>query len=414
MQNKFYKLQVSKDMVLTYELPNGNTQRLNGPAFEINEMLCRKITDTQLVSEKKIGKFLKEERYEGNLNGHKIALIIRGATGSPFIRYRFELSSEKTARLTKATGKDNLEYARISCNDFHGIEVRVSEYNHQLYSFCLSEVPAFRDEDSIMGPILVRESEDGCALLAYEHGSGYPDKFIEFAKETNGILLRAVKGNYYHGQPLNPAFETVWLQFGAIDGTADDIAALYRDFQLNWILPEHPSRKPLIYYNTWNDQERTQLATGTYHQCMTLKHILEDIDIAHEMGIDVYVIDTGWFTKCGDWEVRTDRFPDALESVSAKLKKFGMKLGLWINPPAVALSSPILAAHRECIASVMGELTKPGDVWESEKSHGMCLASEYWKVLADTLIRLCKSKNVSYLKWDAIWQYGCTDGNHPG
>lgn len=89
-----------------------------------------------------------------------------------------------------------------------------------------------------------------------------------------------------------------------------------------------------------------------------------------------------------------------------------MKLGLWINPCAVALSSPLLEKHRTNIATYLDKLTNAFPVWESETSHGMCLASDYWSELAATLVALCKEKHVSYIKWDAIWQYGCTDGHH--
>ena len=338
MKNKFFELNVSDEMTLRYRT-DGTLYELCGPEFELDGKVV-KSEKVAYVGEKKIGKYITESTFAGIMGPCKIELKIRTCDDTPFVRFCYILSGGNV-KMTKSLGKDNLVYARWKCGAFAGTEVRLSEYNHQLYSFCMSEVPAFRDGDEIMGPILVKHGKDGCALLAYEHGSGYPDKFIEFAKERDCVALKAVKGNYYDGRPIggneNAVYKTVWLQFGATRGTEDDIAENYRDFQLKRILPDHPSRKPLIYYNTWNDQERTQLKTGTYHKCMTLEHIFADIETAHKMGIDVYVIDTGWFTKCGDWEVRTDRFPDALDSVSEKLQSYGMKLGLWINPTAVAL-----------------------------------------------------------------------------
>jgi len=38
---------------------------------------------------------------------------------------------------------------------------------------------------------------------------------------------------------------------------------------------------------------------------MNLKQTLDEINKAHDMGIDVYVIDAGWFQKTGDWTVNT-------------------------------------------------------------------------------------------------------------
>ncbi len=41
---------------------------------------------------------------------------------------------------------------------------------------------------------------------------------------------------------------------------------------------------------------------------MTEERILAEIEVAHRMGIDVFVLDTGWYQKTGDWEVNLQRF----------------------------------------------------------------------------------------------------------
>ena len=38
-----------------------------------------------------------------------------------------------------------------------------------------------------------------------------------------------------------------------------------------------------------------------YLSSMNLDQTLEEIDRAHTMGIEVFVIDAGWFKKTGDW-----------------------------------------------------------------------------------------------------------------
>lgn len=415
-KNSFFSLEVSPKGELLYSLSDGKkTYRLSPPAFEIDGKFCGSAADFALVSRRELGSSLSELHFEGTLDETlSLSCYIRVHAQTPFIRFRWELSAAAPRFLTKSNGKDALVYLRFAAApQAQGTEIRFSEYNHQLYSFCLTETPAFRDEDAVMGPMLTQTDGAHTAFYAYEHGSQYPDRFLEFHRTEDEIELRAVKGNYYDGRPLeNLPYETVWLQFGAAEGGEAEIAALYRKFQLRYLLPGHPSRKPYIYYNTWNCQERNQLKTGSYHGTMSLEYTLADIDRAHRMGIDVYVLDTGWFNRCGDWQVNEKRFPDSLSRVREKLDGYGMKLGLWINPCAVALSSPLLEKHRANIATYLDKLTNAFPVWESETSHGMCLASDYWRELAATLVALCKEKHVSYIKWDAIWQYGCTDGHH--
>ena len=59
------------------------------------------------------------------------------------------------------------------------------------------------------------------------------------------------------------------------------------------------------------------------------------------MGIETFVLDTGWYEKTGDWAVSRARFPEGLAPLKAKLDGHGMKLGLWFNPNAAAVSSRV-------------------------------------------------------------------------
>ena len=68
------------------------------------------------------------------------------------------------------------------------------------------------------------------------------------------------------------------------------------------------SRKPYIFYNTWNFQERNRWWYGNaYLESMRQDRILAEIDVAHQMGIDVFVLDTGWYEKTGDWQRQPQR-----------------------------------------------------------------------------------------------------------
>ena len=67
--------------------------------------------------------------------------------------------------------------------------------------------------------------------------------------------------------------------------------------------------------------------------------MLREIDAAHEMGIDVFVLDTGWYEKTGDWSVNPERFRDGMKRLKARLDAYGMRLGLWIGPTLAAGTS---------------------------------------------------------------------------
>ena len=89
-------------------------------------------------------------------------------------------------RLTKASGGDNLTYLRVSFADLPDVtEVRLSQFNEMVHSFCLAEravAPGeFEAGAAVMGPLLLGQDEGHALLLGYEHGSQAPDAFLRYA-----------------------------------------------------------------------------------------------------------------------------------------------------------------------------------------------------------------------------------------
>lgn len=350
-----------------------------------------------------------------------LELIFRVADDSPIVRFRYRLTSAGGHVLTKSTGTDSLTYLRTSFHDLrHATEIRFSEFVPLVHSYCLAERPLddryFEDEVTAMGPVLVGMGNEHALLVAYEHGSHVPDAFLHFHLAADrDVALRAVKGNYAHGHALTTTapFETVWLQVGAIVGDEERLAATYRAFVLDDMSLSRASRTPYIFYNTWAFQERNKWWNGqTFLASMCEERIRREIDVAHRMGIEVFVIDTGWYEKTGDWEVSRERFPVGLRRIKEQLDTHGMRLGLWFGPTSAALSSRAYRNNRSCVMAWRGREYPPHPVWETEESQAMCLVSSYADAFADSLIRLARELGVTYFKWDAVNQYGCDSPDH--
>jgi len=105
-----------------------------------------------------------------------------------------------------------------------------------------------------------------------------------------------------------------------------------------------------------------------YLESMNEDRILKEIDVAHRMGVDVFVLDTGWYEKTGDWTVSRKRFPDGLKSVKEKLDGYGMKLGLWFGPTTAAVSSRVVLEHPEWRRSWNGQVGEPNEVWRPRRA----------------------------------------------
>ena len=386
------------------------------PVLEIGGESVRGAPDSLAVAERRfLNDRIEQITLRGMFGGHyTLELMLRVCAKTPFVRFSFRIEAAAPAYLSKAHG-DNLTY--FSWPDAPAsrqTEVRLSDYNALYHGYCLREVPAFRYEDELLGPMLA-DVRDGYALLAaYEHGSTYPDKYLCFAKTAAGTALKACRGNYWANQPLHKQpLETIWFQFGAVAGDLDDLAKAYRAFQLSYCSLNTESRRPYIFYNTWAFQERNKFYNKQqYLSSMHQARIEQEIEIAHRMGVDVFVIDTGWFEKTGDWLENPTRFPDGMKHIHDLLAQRGMKLGLWFGPTSAARSSEILKKHLHERTCMEGETPGSFCVWETEESYEMCMASSFWEDFADRLIDLAKTVGVRYFKWDSVEMYGCDRANH--
>lgn len=415
--NAYYALHAGGAQALTYRAAGTETEfPFAWPVFEIDGTESAAAPEDLTVADRS---FLNDEIEQVTLRGSfgsglTLTMELRVCRLTPFVRFRYLLSAGTSARLTKRGGERLVYLSWPGEKDAARTEIRLSEYDGPAHAYRLREIPAFVHEDELMGPMLTERRGDTAMLTAYEHGSMYPELFLCFARTGDGVAIRAVKGNYWDGQPLREQlFEGVWLQLGAVKGDEDALAKAYRTFQLRYCSLNKESRKPHVFYNTWAFQERNKFYNKQeYLSSMNQKRIEEEIGIAHRMGVDVFVIDTGWYRKTGDWETDAERFPDGMKHIHDLLEARGMKLGLWFAPPAAALSSDMLRKHPDDIRREGDETPRPHPVWDTEESYDMCLVSDYWESFADRLIELAETVGVRYFKWDAVDMFGCDRPDH--
>ena len=411
-----YELKAGGESALCYRAEGtGEWIAFSWPEFEIDGERTSAPGNVRETGRRRLNEDIEEITLEGTLDsGLTLKMTLRVCPATPFIRFRYAVSSAGCGRLTKRRGEHLVYLTYPGGTGGRRTEVRFSTYDSLLHGYCLKEIPAFEHENELIGPILAEEREGVTLLTAYEHGSMDPDRYVVFARTEDGIAIRALRGNYWDRQPVGGApYETIWLEAGAVPGGLDDLARAYREFQLMYCTLNRESRKPYIFYNTWAFQERNKFYNRrNYLTSMNRERMEREIEIAHRMGVDVFVIDTGWYRKTGDWETDLTRFPEGMRHIHDLLAARGMKLGLWFGPTSAAKSSRILARHPGCVAGWRNETSRPYPVWETEESYSMCLVSEYWQDFADRLIELAKTVGVRYFKWDAVDMFGCDRPGH--
>ncbi len=418
----------SKECLWSYRItPSGKEHRVGPPVFNVdNQPRVASLASVKAGREpRRLPNGSTEYSYVGTFSSFpdlSLTVLFQASEENPILRFNYILRSARRHALTKPFGRDELQYLKISFQDMPEVkEVRLSNFLELVHAYTMEEVRLaprdFEAQTSSMGPLIVASNGQSSMLVAYEHGSQVPDAFLNFQLRPDRIAaLEAVKGNYLSGQILDDAhnYQTVWFETGGINGDEERLASAFRSFVLRHMTQNLATRKPLIYYNTWNAQERSKWFYGkTYGYPINRARVLKDIDIARQMGIDVYVIDSGWFDTTGDWNVNLKRFPDGLRSVKRRLDRYGMKLGLWFGPRDAGAASKVLEGYRDCIATIHGkEITLPG-WWEpGSVDYSMCLVSRYMEAFGKRLVQLSKEVGVTYFKWDGVSTSGCDAPGH--
>jgi len=404
----------------------GRRHEIAAPVFNLDgrDVTMGLRTVRSLGAPRELPNGCQEYAFMGEVAGEEglhLKVVFRAAQDDPVVRFRYEVLSDTARHLTKPAGTDRIGYLGLSLANLpEATELRLSEFNEQFHSYMPVERTLdsrfFADGEEAMGPILLAGDATEQVLAAYEHGSTAPDEFLHYRLfPDRSVRLEAVKGNYWSGEEVGPdhPFATLWFELAAVRGDRVALQKAYRSFALRHLSLSPASRRPQIFYNTWNYQERLNHWKGRpYLDEMNSDRMLREIEVAHRMGVDVFVIDVGWFEKPGDWQPSPIRFPDGLRQIKATLDGFGMKLGLWFGPTTVALTSRMLSTHADCVQTLDGKTPSPWVVWETEASSWSCVVSRYGQDFAHRLIELNRQLGVTYFKFDSVDQYGCNDPNH--
>ena len=131
--------------------------------------------------------------------------------------------------------------------------------------------------------------------------------------------------------------------------------------------------------------------------------LLEIAAAGRELGIELFVLDDGWFgqrdddtTSLGDWKVNRRKLPGGLESLARKVEALGMRFGLWIEPEMMSRASALFEAHADWAVGIPSRpLTEHRNQYVLDMSR-----PEVVDYLFGVLSGVLGSAPISYVKWD--------------
>ena len=163
-------------------------------------------------------------------------------------------------------------------------------------------------------------------------------------------------------------------------------------------------RKHLIR-GKWKDIKRPLLinnweATGME---FTGEQLVTFAERAAELGIDMLVMDDGWFgnrdsDRCalGDWTVNEQKLGGTLSEFIEKINALGLKFGIWYEPEMISRDSELYRAHPDWCIHVPGReksIARYQYVLDySRQDVRDYIFGEMYKVLS--------ANKIDYLKWD--------------
>lgn len=124
---------------------------------------------------------------------------------------------------------------------------------------------------------------------------------------------------------------------------------------------------------------------------------------AAEAGIEMLVMDDGWFGKrdddnsgLGDWFVNEEKLGMSLGTMIERINALGLKFGIWVEPEMVSEDSELYRAHPDWALSIPGRKPVRGRnqlVLDFSRK-------EVVDFIYEQICRVLDQGNVEYLKWD--------------
>lgn len=160
-----------------------------------------------------------------------------------------------------------------------------------------------------------------------------------------------------------------------------------------------------ICRGSFRDKERYVLINNWEATYMDFNEekLLAIADAAAKIGVDMLVLDDGWFGKrntdncsLGDWYVNTDKLPSGLRGLGEKINARGLKFGLWFEPEMVSPDSDLYRAHPDWCLHTPGRS-------RTESRHQLTLdlsREDVCDYIVSSVSKILSENPIAYVKWD--------------
>ena len=226
----------------------------------------------------------------------------------------------------------------------------------------------------------------------------YSGNFLAQVEKNQFGHIRAVMGIHpYHfswklgaGESFTaPEAVLVYSSYG-IGGMTRNFHDLYRG---HLIRGRYRDRKRPILINNWE---------ATYFNFNTEK-LWSIAEEAAGLGIEMLVMDDGWFGKrnddnssLGDWFANEEKLPGGVKRLADGVRERGLKFGIWVEPEMVNPDSDLYREHPDWILQY-----RDREVSRSRNQYVLDIGrKEVRDEIYGRISQVIKEAGIEYVKWD--------------
>ena len=246
-------------------------------------------------------------------------------------------------------------------------------------------------------------------MLARPHTDNNQGAVFGFNFVYSGIFLDSVEVDQFDttrvliginpdefGWKLNSgdSFQTPEVIFSYTDNgfnaLSQQLGAFYAQHLIN---PHFAHQERPILINNWE---------ATFMD-FTEDKLMPIVERAKELGIEMFVLDDGWFghrdddrSSLGDWFVDEKKFNHGIAGFAKRVHDLDMKFGLWFEPEMISIDSKLYQTHPEWMIKTPGRGQTPG-------RHQFVLDMSRQEVvdyLFGLMSHIIQDAKLDYIKWD--------------
>lgn len=238
------------------------------------------------------------------------------------------------------------------------------------------------------------EDSGGCYAMAFVYSGGFQSEAAKDQYCQTRLLMGFSEEQFAYPLGAGEEFQSpeVIMSYSS-EGLAKLSQNLHLCMRTHLCRGKYKEIVRPILLNSWE---------ASYYD-FTGESLLKLASEAAELGIEMFVLDDGWFGRrdsdlrgLGDWKVNEEKLGCTLGELIERINAMGIKFGIWIEPEMVNEDSDLYREHPDWAFVVPGR--RP-----IRSRHQLVLDFSRKEVVDHIYEQICAvldQGNVEYIKWD--------------